>query len=158
MKCTNCGKNIASCHYKYNVNGNVTEAHLCPECAAKLDGRSEIGRLGSFFDDFFSGFDSMLDPFFGRGSFSPLNALRSFAFPAIPVPVMVMGIPADPSVEKADAPEKDAPKDEVKADPELSRRRQINALREQMRAAADAEDYENAAKLRDELRKLEGAE
>ena len=42
------------------------------------------------------------------------------------------------------------------ADPEMSRRRRINALRHQMHAAADREDYETAARLRDELRQLEG--
>ena len=43
MKCTNCGKNNASYHYRYNINGTVTEAHLCPECAAKALGAVGIG-------------------------------------------------------------------------------------------------------------------
>ena len=34
MKCDRCGKNEATFHYKTNINGRVTEAHLCPDCAA----------------------------------------------------------------------------------------------------------------------------
>ena len=44
----------------------------------------------------------------------------------------------------------------VTLDEELSRRREINALRAKMHRAARSEDYETAAKLRDELRRLEG--
>ena len=46
MKCTNCGKNEANYHYTSNINGNVTERHLCAECAAGL------GREYDLFDDF----------------------------------------------------------------------------------------------------------
>ena len=43
-------------------------------------------------------------------------------------------------------------------DPELARRRERNELREQMRAAAEAEDYEKAARLRDRLKALENGQ
>ena len=41
-------------------------------------------------------------------------------------------------------------------DPEIARRREINMLREQMKAAAEKEDYEKAAEIRDKLKELEG--
>ena len=50
---------------------------------------------------------------------------------------------------KAEAPP------ETKADPALERRREINALREQLNTAVKAEDYETAIRLRDKLRELE---
>ena len=37
MKCENCGKNEVAFVYQSNVNGHVTEKHLCAGCA-------EIGR------------------------------------------------------------------------------------------------------------------
>lgn len=40
MKCEHCGKNEVTFVYQSNVNGQVTEKHLCGECAEKL----EIGR------------------------------------------------------------------------------------------------------------------
>ena len=36
MKCENCGKNEVTFVYQSSVNGNVTEKHLCAECAEKL--------------------------------------------------------------------------------------------------------------------------
>ena len=159
MKCTNCGKNNASYHYRYNINGTVTEAHLCPECAAKMApnmqpafGGSGMGMLDnmmrSFFnDDFFGGF--MNDGFFGRSMFSPM---MTFGIPAMILPGVEIRYPSA-------QPETSEPQTQQQAgvDPELSRKREINALREQMKAAAEAEDYEKAAQLRDQLHKLEKA-
>ncbi|MDR1065208.1 MAG: UvrB/UvrC motif-containing protein, partial [Oscillospiraceae bacterium] len=42
------------------------------------------------------------------------------------------------------------------ADAELSRLREINLLRERMRAAASKEDFEQAMQLREEIKKMEG--
>ncbi len=155
MKCTNCGKNNASFHYEYNINGQRTELHLCPECAAKLQPEREFAnRTQSLFGDFFNdGFfggsllnDSIFgDGFFGNGSF--FEPMVSF-FPAMLMPVRVQRV----------APAQTGAETTVQADPELSRQREVNALREQMKAAAEAEDYERAAKLRDELKKLEKSE
>lgn len=36
MKCSNCGKNIATITYKQNINGEVTNLNLCESCAHKL--------------------------------------------------------------------------------------------------------------------------
>ena len=41
-------------------------------------------------------------------------------------------------------------------DPEISRRRELNMLREEMRRAAENEEYEKAAEIRDRIRKMEG--
>ena len=37
MKCDRCGKNEATFYYKSNINGRVTETHLCPDCAGLCD-------------------------------------------------------------------------------------------------------------------------
>ena len=37
MLCDKCKKNNATVHYRYNENGNITEYHLCGECA-KIEG------------------------------------------------------------------------------------------------------------------------
>ena len=33
MRCDRCGKNEATFYYKSNINGKVTQIHLCPQCA-----------------------------------------------------------------------------------------------------------------------------
>lgn len=47
MKCSKCGKNNANITYNQNINGEVTNLNLCEECAHKL------GIFNSF-DDIFS--------------------------------------------------------------------------------------------------------
>ena len=66
MKCENCGKNIANVHYKANYNGNVTEKHLCSDCAAKMGLNNNI-----FGEDMFNDF---FDGFFGRDFFRPFGS------------------------------------------------------------------------------------
>lgn len=52
MLCDKCKKNTATYHYKQNVNGQVTELHLCPVCAAEsthgaFSGMDSLGGIGS---------------------------------------------------------------------------------------------------------------
>ena len=70
MKCDNCGKNEVTFVYQSNVNGNVTERHLCTDCAEKLGYSQKLaahsqrmmrGFLGGgLFEDFFSPYPSLL--------------------------------------------------------------------------------------------------
>lgn len=154
MKCTNCGENNACYHYKYNINGKITEAHLCPDCARKMEGTGELKELNDAFaefDNMFTGFDRMMDniwggSFFGRG----LSPFSSFGIPSMTMPRIRIGIPAEKAQEKAETKTQNPA-----VDPELSKKREINALREQMKAAAENEDYEKAAEIRDKIKKLE---
>ena len=54
MLCQNCGKNEANTHIKQIINGDTAESHLCSECANHLG-----------YSDMFSGFDFSLSDFFG---------------------------------------------------------------------------------------------
>ena len=36
MKCEHCGKNEVTFVYQSNINGKVSEKHLCGECAEQL--------------------------------------------------------------------------------------------------------------------------
>lgn len=147
MKCTNCGKNIASWHYRSSINGQVTEEHLCSECAEKRYGSEDVF---SGFDRMFDGFFSPLDSLFGNGR-SVFEDLDSFMMPTLVMPRIKLVLREKDDEAKA----KEAVTERPEEDPELSRRRRINALREQMKAAAEKEDYEQAAKIRDQLRELE---
>ncbi len=166
MKCTNCGKNNAVSHFRYEVNGRAAEAHLCADCARQLMpelepasvARELFGDMGGFglMDSLFGGMPGrgtggLLDSFFGgslfSGPFAAFAPLSDFGVPRIEIT-----FPDTSARRQAGEPEERKP-DEV--DDELSHRRQVNALREQMRSAAEREDYEEAARIRDELKKLE---
>lgn len=50
MLCNRCNKNEATIYYKQNINGEVREYALCPECAAKQGmGLSGVNLFGSLF-------------------------------------------------------------------------------------------------------------
>ena len=156
MKCENCGKNEVTFVYQSNINGKVTEKHLCSECAEKLGytqklaahsrsmmqnffGNSMFG--GGFFDDFFSPMPSLMgrmleDPF--DDFFADMPALSA----------------APAQQEQANQKQQD----DLVGKEDQSRfayLRQMNALRMEMKKAVHQENFERAAELRDEIRKLE---
>ena len=142
MKCDRCGKNEATFYYKSNINGRVTETHLCPNCARAMGYTGSLqSRMGSWFDDYW--FDRpfrMLEPFFGGFGDRMLTE-----FPH-PLSVLEQAQTAD---EKSDGSQ--LPKEEAAS---LALERKRNALRTQLHNAVEEERYEDAAKLRDELKSL----
>ena len=134
MKCDRCGKNEATFYYKSNINGRVTEAHLCPDCARAMGyAGSMSGRMSSWFDD----------DWFDR----PFRMLTEFPQP---VDVLEQAQSADP---ESSAAEELLPKDEAMS---LALERRRNALETQLHNAVAEERYEDAARLRDELKALGG--
>ena len=144
------------------MNGKVTEAHLCPECAAKLQPEKEFAAkrqelFGDFFRDDFFGGKGLLDGFFNRDPFEAFFGGSLFGrspFAALGAPMIEIRFP-DAGKAAPEPEQKPESGERPQIDPELSKKREMNALREQMRAAAENEDYERAAELRDKLRAME---
>ena len=154
MKCENCGKNEVTFVYQSNINGKVTEKHLCSECAEKLGytqkiaahsqrmmqnffGNSMFG--GGFFDDFFSPMPSLM----GRMLEDPFDDFFADM----------------PALGAAPAKQEEQKKEDDLVDREEQGRfaylRQMNALKMEMKKAVHQENFERAAELRDEIHKLE---
>ena len=154
MKCENCGKNEVTFVYHSNINGKVTEKHLCSECAEKLGytqkiaahsqrmmqnffGNSIFGN--SFFDDFFSPVPSLM----GRMLEDPFDDFFADM----------------PALGAAPAKQEEQKKEDDLVDREEQGRfaylRQMNALKMEMKKAVHQENFERAAELRDEIHKLE---
>ena len=141
MKCQNCGRNEATYYYKSSINGRVTETHLCADCARKL-GYVQRMQPDSFFgDDFFSHPFRLFEPLLGGFG----NRLLT-EFPE----------PVDVTQQARRAAEEPREDNLVQGDEreKLSRQRQRNALETQLRHAVETENFEEAAKLRDQLRSL----
>ena len=139
MKCDRCGKNEATFHYKTNINGRVTEVHLCPDCARAMGYAGSVERrMSSWFDDdWFDRPFRMLEPFFGGFGSRMLTE-----FPQ-PVDVLEQAQSAGPESSAAEAMS-------------LALERKRNALETQLHNAVAEERYEDAARLRDELKALGG--
>lgn len=146
MRCDRCGKNEATFYYKSNINGKVTQVHLCPQCAEELgytDSFRSAGMTGGLFGDFFSRPFGMLEPFF--------SGLGSRMLIEFPEPVDVLGQARESTPAQEDTGDL-LPRDEQDA---LTRQRKRNALQTQLNLAVQEERFEEAAKLRDELKALE---
>ena len=143
MKCDRCGKNDATFYYKSNINGRVTETHLCSDCARAMGYTGSVqSRMGSWFnDDWFDRPFRMLEPFFGGFGSRMLTE-----FPQ-PVDVLEQAQSAEPGRTE----EQLLPKEEAAS---LALERKRNALRTQLHNAVEEERYEDAARLRDELKSL----
>lgn len=155
MKCSKCGNNEAVFFYSTDINGEKSEGCLCADCA-----RSEaltdmgFGSFGGFFSDFLAPERALLRSFgsFGapmRGIMAP-SAVDSMAdaFFSVITPGEETKRAAVPCGEAESRIPADAGED-------IRRRRELGALREQLAAAVEAEDYEKAIGLRDKLKAME---
>ena len=153
MKCENCGKNEVTFVYQSNINGRVTEKHLCSECAEKLGYTQKIAahsqRMmqnffgGGLFDDFFSPVPTLM----GRRSWMLEDPFDDF-FSEMPA-LCASPVKQEPSKQKAD---------DLVDQEEQSRfayMRQMNALKMEMKKAVHQENFERAAELRDQIHQLE---
>lgn len=139
MKCEHCGRNEATFHYQRTINGRTEEAHLCPRCAAELGYDTGFGGFDRF-DSVFSLLPSMLG---GLGGFFDGPQLT----PAARRTLQLTPAPDQPAYET------ESLLDEAEGE-ELRRECARNSLNVRLKNAVAAEDYEEAARLRDELKNL----
>ena len=163
MKCEKCNEQEAVFHYSSNLNGKVTERHLCRECAQAegFGSALEFRPMQAFdrafagmFEDFFPSRAARLTPFdlFDR-------SLRAMMSPMLPQ--FFFGEPTGnaetkpqtPAAAPASEAEQRIPSDagaQVRAD------REREALKHQLQEAVAAENFEKAIELRDRLKAMGG--
>ena len=143
MKCENCGREEVHFHYTSNINGNITEKHLCAECAGKL------GYAGRGPEQPEQTFEEIFAELFGFYPNKRMFSGYGLVVPTFIIPTVVMPV-------STNEPETDGGKD-VKSvvDEAMKKRRELNVLREKMRQAVESEDFEQAAELRDAVKALE---
>lgn len=133
MKCEHCGVENATFFCKTTLNGRTSQMHLCHSCAEKL------GLSRSMHQAFSRPFGRLFDPFSLLGDFAHVST-----------PTLLTEFPAP---DEAAAPPQEELVDTIDAK-KLQEERQKNALQAQLRRAVEEERYEDAARLRDELRAL----
>ena len=159
MKCENCGKNEVTFIYQSNINGEVTEKHLCSECAEKLGYTQKIAaRNRSMMQSFFGG--SLLGNGFFDDFFSPMPSLmgRSGWLLEDPFDDFFAEMPALSAAPVQQQEEQQKQQNDLVGKEEQSRfayMRQVNALKLEMKKAVHQENFERAAQLRDQIHQLE---
>ena len=166
MLCDNCGKREANVRYSENINGRRKELNLCEECSKKLG----IGQMDfSMPIDFSSFLGGFMDGFETPELIPMINQLKAFECDSC---YDVFEDRLDPIIRRIqgsnhhvgrigkivdnkinDRVEKKEHKvEENKKNKEQSK---MDTLQEELKKAIKEERYEDAAKIRDEIKKLE---
>ena len=136
MKCQHCLAKEATFHYQSNINGQISEQHLCAACAQQVHGPT-FAAVGARSMDLFQ--NLFHAPFFGSAMFG-VPAMRQ-------MPNAEAALPVAPEPREASVPRE--------VEDVFKQRRVRNQLQAELGAAVAAEDYERAAELRDEIYRLE---
>ena len=160
MYCDECKKNIATIHLVSVVNGKKTERHLCEACAHQEDGFSLNPQFS--INDLISGFFNFNQPHtqvsekicpqcgmsFSRfkqdGKLGCANCYDTFRSELMPMLKSIHG-----SVQH------NGRTIDINQNKKSS---QLDLLKEQLNQAVAGENYEQAAKLRDQIKQLEAGE
>ena len=152
MLCSKCHKNEASVYFKQNINGEVREYALCPQCAAEAElGFAPLNLFGSMLTQAKPKTDhkrctlcsSDFSEIKKRGKVGCAQCYSVFAEELKP---MIESIHRG-AKHNGRAPEGYSEKRKAQ--------NELEALKNELRAAIESEEYERAAQLRDLIREKE---
>ena len=172
MLCQNCGKREATTHIKRVVNGETSENHLCAECAASLGYADVFSGFGMSFGDLLGGFlsdtavpqtqltggsrcskcGSSWNDIVRAGKVGCADCYRTFYDRLVPTLQRIHGRIRHTGKTSGSAGAHTPVRE--KTEEEL-REEKIELLKKKMSEAVAEQDFETAAKLRDEIRALE---
>lgn len=162
MTCQNCGNNEAEFHYNSNINGDIKALHLCSECASKLSGENQaifpqVDYLHSILADLLGASrqkvsDARQCPLCHATENSIMRTGKVGCAQCYDTFIDLL----TPYIKRIHGNTTHSGKAPSSAGPEIRLRREIERLRRELEAAVEAEEYENAAVLRDKIKKAEG--
>ncbi|MBO5349601.1 MAG: UvrB/UvrC motif-containing protein [Clostridia bacterium] len=178
MLCSNCGKHEANIRYTRIINGEKTEFALCEECAKKV-GLEDIDfsmpiNFSNFLSDFFED-DTLLpsfakthinkcpkcgltyDNFVSNGKFGCSECYNTFSNKLDAILKNLHGSSKHTGRFPKNMPKKMESKQSVEnEDKKIDEKQQkIDKLNKDLQNAIKEERYEDAAKIRDETKKLQ---
>ncbi len=171
MLCEKCKKRTATVFYKENINGKLRSYSLCGECAAKLREKGDLqditSMIGSFADPFSELHDDLFGGFFGMPTLKSASAEKRCSCGCSYSDIVKEGRVGCPQCYTVFADELEHTIHSVHGTTshhgavparhraKQARDRQLKSLKASMQDAIKKEDFEAAARLRDEIRTLE---
>lgn len=162
MLCQNCKKNEANMHMKRIINGSATEVHLCSDCARSLGYGDSFAGFGLGFSDLFSdllgrsektlsGSSALRCSLCGK-SFDDIAESGRVGCAECYVTFYDKLLPTLRKIHGKTTHQGKAPLNfsENKATSEVD----VNELKLALKSAIEREDFESAAKLRDEINEI----
>lgn len=181
MLCDNCGKKEANVRYSENINGVKRELHLCEECSQKLEIDNFSFNMpidfSSFFGDFLEDFSTpefmpllqeirelkcnkcgnTFEDIVNTGKFGCENCYLTFENRIDPILKRIQG--SNRHVGRigkiTDKNIKEESNKTLKKGETKDEKDKLTELKENLKEAIKEERYEDAAKLRDEIKKNE---
>jgi len=184
MICENCGENEANVRYTQIINGDKKELLLCDKCSKEL-GIDNISfnmpiNFSSFFSDFLDGFEdntfmpninnikqleckrcnTTFEEFMNKGKFGCSECYDSFQEKLNPLLKNIQGsdthIGRVGKIDNRNKREKDKLQEENVNEGKKEENMNLREkLKNELNKAIKEERYEDAAKLRDEIKKLD---
>ena len=180
MLCQNCGKNEVTFRYTQVINGVKKELNLCDNCAREL-GLKDINfnmpiSFSSFLSDFFNDYsDNLLPSFMGTealsckncgttfdnfinsGEFGCSNCYDIFEDRISPILKNLQGATrhVGRGYREIEPKAGDVEKHVEKANNKEKKETKLDKLQKDLQKAIKDERYEDAAKIRDEIKKIE---
>ena len=180
MLCDNCGKREANVRYSENINGKVKELNLCEECSQKLG----IGHIdfsmpmdfSDFFGDFMEEFAKpewmpllnevktltcdncgyTFNDIVNTGKLGCGNCYDAFEAKLDPIIKKIQGANRHVGRIGKIIDNKIEEKLKQSENKENNKTTKLEQLQEQLKLAIKEERYEDAAKIRDEIKKCNG--
>ena len=158
MLCSNCGIKDANFHYKHISGGQMTELHLCADCAKELgyikENENHFG-FPSFWGDFLSPQKAIQTPLLCSECGTTFDTVRRTGFlgcdkcyETFSKSIEAMLSKMQPStVHKGKLSGADGKK--------IERENTLKNLKEELKRSIIEENYEKAAVLRDKIKELE---
>ncbi len=164
MKCQHCNEKEATTYIKKNINGKVTEMHLCSDCANELGVMDEFSTENFFADTFFGNFlgagipamnvltgvdrceycGSTFNDIVKSGKVGCAHCYSKFDDKLEPSIVKIHGKTSHvgKNVSYTEIPDKEDKKDQIKS------------LKDDLKLAVQEQRFEDAAILRDKIKDL----
>ena len=165
MLCEQCGQKQATTHVKTNINGVVESHHLCSECAAKMGYHPMAGFASGF------GLNDLFGSFFGESLAAHPRSADALRCPGCGASFDDIARTGKvgcakcydtfldqllPSLQRMHGKSKHAGKAPSGAPAAAKLENRLETLKRKLSEAVDAQEYEKAAALRDEIKSLEG--
>ncbi len=172
MLCEKCKKRTATVFYNENINGKTRSYSLCGDCAAKLREKGDLqeitSMMGSFADPFSAMHDDLFGGFFGiptmktistqkkcPGCGSTYTDISTSGKLGCPVCYEIFQDELSRTIASIHGTTTHTGNVPSKHRAKQARAEQLRKLKKDLQDAVAKEDYETAAKLRDEIRQME---
>ncbi len=178
MLCEKCKKNNATFFFEENINGKKRSFALCPDCAAELKGTGEITESNSILDYFSyaSSLASQEESLFGsllghgqklsnaekqkscNGCGATFNDFRRTGKAGCPECYRTFSSELESTVKQIHGSASHCGRVPAKDRKKHAKENELKALKNALKEAISAEEFEKAAELRDKIRAMENTD